>query len=248
MSKKKKPRRLKRRVRAQTGTKQQPTGKYRQGDAVRVKPGTACPDAPTLDLSGWQGRVTDLTHANFSDPTIGFAWDSISLRAMPAWFIEDAERNGLDWSAMYLGLDDVEPAKPRDTELEVAQAQEEIAARFGWLGIGPEGERIQGVVNTAADDMDEWEVLLAWEEHLGRSLQFPFEAEVYEFQERGPLQAGDRLTVLGIEDVDDLYGIIASCRKGQRRYYFPLADLAAVDENSPNAQPTQDYRVWFANR
>jgi hypothetical protein len=26
------------------------------------------------------------------------------------------------------------------------------------------------------------------------------------------------------------------------------ADLAAVGEDSPNAQPVQEYRVWFANR
>jgi hypothetical protein len=250
MSKKKKPRRLKRRVRAQTDTKKQPTSdKYREGDVVRVKPGTACPGAPDLDLSGWQGRVIDLTEANdASEPAIGFAWDSISLRAMPAWFIEDAERNGLDWGTMYLGLDDVEPAEPRDADWDVEQVREEIAARFGWLGIGPEGERIQAVVNSAEDNTDEWETLLAWEEHLRQNLQFPFEAEVYEFQERGPLQVGDRLTALGIEDVDDLYGIIVSCRKGAERYHFPLADLAVADENSPNAQPTQDYRVWFANR
>ncbi len=248
MTKKKKPRRLKRHLRTQTGPKKQPAGPYREGDAVRVKPGTTCPDVPDLDIGSWQGRVTDLTHANDSDPTIGFAWDSISLRAMPAWYIEDSERKGLGWSTMYLGLDEVEPAEPRDTEPEVAQAQEEIAARFGWLGIGPEGESIQEVVNTAIDNMDEWAVLLAWEEHLGQKLRFPFEAEVDEFQERGPLQTGDRLTVLGIEDIDDLYGIIVSCRKGGRRYHFPLADLAAVDENSPNAQPIQDYRVWFANR
>jgi len=44
------------------------------------------------------------------------------------------------------------------------------------------------------------------------------------------------------------YGIIVSCRKGRERYDFLLADLAAVDEDSPNAQPIQDHRVWFANR
>jgi hypothetical protein len=249
MSKKKKPKRLKRRVRPQTETKKPPAGQYREGDAVRVKPGTACPDAPDLDIGGWQGRVTDVTHVHDpSDPALGFAWDSISLQAMPAWFIEESEREGLDWSQIYLGLDDVEPAEPRDTQGDVEEVREEIAARFGWLGIGPEGERIQAVVNSAEDSTNEWEVLQAWEEHLGRSLQFPFEAEVHEFQERGPLQAGDRLTVLGIEDVDDLYGVLVSCRQGRRRYVFPLADLAAVGEDSPNAQPVQDYRVWFANR
>jgi hypothetical protein len=71
---------------------------------------------------------------------------------------------------------------------------------------------------------------------------------VDEFQERGPLRAGDRLTVLGIEDTDDLYGVIVSCRRGRQRYDFPLADLAAVDESSPNATTIQEYRVWFANR
>ena len=118
----------------------------------------------------------------------------------------------------------------------------------GWLGIEPEGEHIQEVVNAAEDSTDEWSVMLAWEEHLRRNLEFPFEAEINEFQEYGPLQAGDRLTALGIEDVDDLYGVIVSCRRGRRRYDCPLADLAAVDENSPNAQPVQDYGVWFANR
>ena len=42
---------------------------YQEGDAVRVKAGTACPDAPDLDISGWQGRITDLSQAdNESEP------------------------------------------------------------------------------------------------------------------------------------------------------------------------------------
>jgi hypothetical protein len=190
-----------------------------------------------------------VTHARDpSDPTFGLAWDSICLRALPPWFIEESVREGLDWSEMYLGLDEVEPAEPRDMERDVEAVRADIAARFGWLGIGPEGENIQAVVNSAADNTDEWEILKAWEKHLRRGLQFSFGAEVDEFQERGPLRVGDRLTVLGIKDVDDRYGVIVSCRQGQQHYDFPLADLAAIDEDSPNAQPVQDYRVWFANR
>ena len=222
---------------------------YKVGDAVRVKAGTACPDAPSLDISGWQGRITDLTHADAeSEPVIGFAWDSLSLQAMPAWFIEDSELTGLGWSKMYLRPDEIEPAKPRDTEEDVARVRDQIEADSSWLCIGPEGASIQAVVSSAEDKTDEWQVMIAWEKHLRRSLQFPFEAKVDEFQERGPLRAGDRLTVLRIEDVDDLYGVLVSCRSGWRRCSFPLADLAAVDENSPNAQPIQEYRAWFANR
>ena len=106
---------------------------YREGDPVRVKPGTACPDASELDFSGWQGRVSDLSWVDDdSDPTIGFAWDSISLRAMPTWFIEDSELNGLDWARMYLSTDQVEPAEPRDTEQDVERARREIEARSSF--------------------------------------------------------------------------------------------------------------------
>lgn len=222
---------------------------YQVGDAVRVKAGTACPDAPDLDISGWQGRITDLTQADAeSEPVIGFAWDSLSLQAMPAWFIEDSELKGLGWSLMYLRPSEIEPAEPRDTEEDVARVRDQIEANSSWFYIGPEGDSIQAVVNSAEDNTNEWQVMLAWEKHLSQSLRFPFEAEVDEFQERGPLRAGDRLTVLRIEIVDDLYGVIVSCRKGRQRYDFPLADLAAIDEGSPNAQPIRDYRVWFANR
>jgi hypothetical protein len=31
-------------------------------------------------------------------------------------------------------------------------------------------------------------------------------------------------------------------------YVFPLSDLQAVDEYSPNSQPIMDYSTWFANR
>jgi len=222
---------------------------YQRGDAVRAKAGTACPDAPDLDISGWQGRITDLTHADAeSEPAIGFAWDSLSLQAIPAWFIEDSVQKGLGWSTMYLRPNEIEPAKPRDTEEDVARVRDKIKADFEWFFIGPEGASIQAVVNSAGDNADEWQVMIAWEKHLRQSLRFPSEVEVDEFQERGPLRAGDRLTMLGIEDVDDLYGVLVSCRRGWRRCSFPLADLAAVDENSPNAQPIQDYRMWFANR
>jgi hypothetical protein len=133
MAKKKKPQRLKRRVRPQAGTKKQPAGQYREGDAVRVKPGTACPDAPDLDIGGWQGRVTDLTWANdTSDPTIGFAWDSISLRAMPPWFIEEAERQGLDWIfARHNGVTALTDCQGAANMLYFAQIKESLAHTEG---------------------------------------------------------------------------------------------------------------------
>lgn len=220
---------------------------YQQADCIQVKPGTVCPDAPNLDISGWQGRVVDLQWVEAEEPVIGLAWDSISLQALPDWYIKESEREGFDWARMYLSLDEIEPAEPRDTERDVKRAKSHIERRFGWFSIGPEGERIQAVVNSAKG-RGEWPVMKAWTKHLRRQLQFPFAARVDEYQEHGSLQAGDRLTVTGIVDVDDLYGVIVSCRQKREHFSFPLADLAAWDKNSPNAQLVDDYRVWFANR
>jgi len=98
------------------------------------------------------------------------------------------------------------------------------------------------------DPDDEMALLYAWEDYLNERLDFPFEAEAAEFQERGPLQAGDRVKVTGINLVDDLYGVIVDLRVGRRKYAFPLCDLEVTDARSPNDQLVQDYAVWFANR
>ena len=93
------------------------------------------------------------------------------------------------------------------------------------------------------------DILAAWRAELERTLRFPFEAIVDEFQDRGPFRADDRVTVLRFHQVaDEVYGILVICRKGQRLYEFPLSDLAAHDKKSPNADAIQDYRVWHANR
>jgi len=65
---------------------------------------------------------------------------------------------------------------------------------------------------------------------------------------RRPLKFGNRLTVIDIEDFDDLYGIIVGVTYKKRRYSFPLCDLEVVDRNSENFIPVDDYSIWFANR
>jgi len=91
-------------------------------------------------------------------------------------------------------------------------------------------------------------VLGAWEEHLDKKLRYPFEAVIAEFQERGPLQGGDKVAVTGNADAtDEMYGIIVDVRVDRREYAFPLCDLEVTDKKSPNFQLVKDYVVWFAN-
>lgn len=95
---------------------------------------------------------------------------------------------------------------------------------------------------------DEMAAFAAWEEHLNKVLSFPFEAVVDEFQDRGPLRSGDKVTVQSIVHVDGLYGILVQIKHKRRRSDFPLCDLEALSSNSSNYRFLREYVVWFANR
>jgi hypothetical protein len=219
--------------------------KFKIGQTVKVKIGVLCPDDSEFDLSGWTGRIIDLVEDE--EPTIGIEFDSITLKSMPEKFIKKSEQEDLDWSRIYLDVNDVERTKSRDTEQEAKIVRNEIKKHFEWIGIGSGGELIQSVINSA-ESFKEWDALKAWEKYLEENLQFPFETLIHEYQERGPLNEGDKLKVFGIELVDDHYGIIVACRKERKRYDFPLVDLKVTEKKSINSNIIEAYRTWFANR
>jgi len=148
---------------------------------------------------------------------------------------------------MMLEAREVELTRPRDTKEAIARVIDELRRKYAWSWLGEEGQAI-GQVLAGVDPDDEMAILHAWEDHLSHHLAFPFEAQVSEYQDRGTLQAGDRVKVTGIGLVDDLYGVIVDLRHGRRKHAFPLCNLEVVDERSPNHQLVQDYAVWFANR
>jgi hypothetical protein len=219
--------------------------KFKIGQTVKVRNGVLCPDDSEFDLSGWTGRIIDLVEDE--EPTIGIEFDSITLKSMPEKFIKKSEQEDLDWSRIYLDVNDVERTKSRDTEQEAKIVRNEIKKHFEWIGIGSEGELIQSVINSA-ESFKEWDALKAWEKYLEKNLQFPFETFIHEYQGRGPLNEGDKLKVFGIELVDDHYGIIVACRKERKRYDFPLVDLKVTEKKSINSNIIEAYRTWFANR
>lgn len=221
--------------------------RLRKGDTVRAKDGVICPDRENMSIAGWQGRLVDTSEAEGAEPTVGIAWDSVTLKAMPVEYIEDCEKQGLDWAGMYLSPHELEPVAARDSEAEAKRCRRGMEGRFHWLGLDDEGKRIFGVIG-AVDPDDEWEILKAWESHLKKTLSFPFEAKVSEYQERGPLRAGDSVRVRAISDVDDLAGVLVDVRHGSQEYVFPLCDLTVVGKKSKNYLPVKDYSVWFANR
>ena len=216
------------------------------GDSVIIKPGVEDPDFGG-DIGGWQGRVTELRADQQGVPLIDLQWDSLTLRKIPPSAIEHCEEEGLDWSTMGLYAHDVEHAQPRDKPRDVERALAELASQHAFAYLGEQGRRIRKAL-AQADEEDDMDAFAAWSDYLEEHLAFPFEAEVSEFQERGPLRVGDRVKVTGIRDIEDLYGILVDVRMGHRKFVFPLCDLKAVDQKSSNYELTDDYAVWFANR
>lgn len=99
---------------------------YEIGASVRVVDGVCDPDYPEVDIGGWQGRVFDLSEDDDGESLLGIQWDSVTLQHMPRRIITRAERDGIEFSVMYLHAKDVQRASPRDTSRDAVRLAEEI--------------------------------------------------------------------------------------------------------------------------
>jgi hypothetical protein len=187
-----------------------------------------------------------VSEINTQENRICIEWDSYTLKRMPSEVIEQSEYNGLDWRRMFLQIDEVETSQARDTKEDVNSTIDYLNKEYWWFGFGEEGKRIAAVINKVNCEKEN-ETYNAWEEHLKEVLDFPFNAEIAEPQEKGPFQSGDKVKVSGIEMHDDLYGIIMTVHLERRKYAFPLCELDVIDKLSTNYQPVEDYKIWFAN-
>lgn len=213
------------------------------GDSVVVKKGIVDSDSG-VDMGGWQGKITEISKDEKGETSICVSWDSITLKNMPRSFLEESEEEGLDWQRYYLCLEDLESAQSRDAEKDVAKVVDEIMKNIGWYSLGEEGKRIQKVIGGIDD---ECEASDAWKRYLEKKLSFPFEAKVSEPQNRGRLKQRDKVTVLNISGLDNLWGVIAAIKCGSEELDFPLCDLTVLGKKPSNKQIVSDYAVWYAN-
>mgnify|MGYP002713006719 CR=1 FL=1 len=216
--------------------------RFKLGDSVRFQGGEIDEDSGT-DMSGWQGRVTEI---NEKQNFLLVALDSITLKSLSREYLEECEEEGLSWSEYGIGFDSVGPAKPRDTEKDVEESIAELSNSLRWVYLGAEGREINAILTGADDTVAQ---MKAWEVYLKKTLTFPFTAKISEWQKpSSSLQAGHKVRVMGFEALDEWYGVLVKIKKGGRPFQFPLCDLEVVAHNSPNHAPIQLYAVWYANR
>ncbi len=216
--------------------------KFNIGDSIVVKSAVKDPDTNS-DIGGWQGRISEPQDSNI----VCIDWDSITLNKMLSSDIKKSEQEGMIWDQMYLDISEIELVSPRDTEEDVKRTYDEIYNKHMWLHLGEEGECIQSVLSGISPD-DYWDAFTAWEGYLENELCFPFEAVVDESQERGPLQTGNQVTICGLNDIEERYGILVEIEYRKINYVFALADLEVIQKDIQNYSPVKAYVIWFANR
>ena len=213
------------------------------GDTVKVRQGFKDPDTD-FDMGGWHGRITQLFPEE-NGASINF--DSQTLRDMPTRYMDVCEVEGYSWQEYGYDLTDLIKVESRDTPAEAKAVAAEIEKQRIYSDWGKEGPEIRRIIQSVDPD-NEMSHLDAWGEYLEENLRFPFAAIVDSWQERGPLQSGNKARVHAIEDADEHYGIIVKLRYGRKQYHIPLCELAAADKESPEYRLIDLYRTWFANR
>jgi hypothetical protein len=100
---------------------------FKLGDSVKVKEGARDEDFD-VDIGGWQGRVFEVLYSEEDAFSLHIEWDSLTMKSMDVGLIEKCVKEGLDWEAMFLEPDVLQPADPRDTLEDVARTFDKIIA------------------------------------------------------------------------------------------------------------------------
>jgi hypothetical protein len=212
------------------------------GSRVRLKRGVVDPEYPDMPLGGWLGTVVEIEEGSYL-----VRWDQTTLEAVHPIYRERCERDGVDFTGMWLQKEELEADAGGPLRIEqftkivgepasLDEQEDRIRTVFGLIGDEP------------IPDVD-GETLLVFYTHLMAHASLPFEAKYS--KETGPAwNITSAITVLGLTDPgkypDEDYGLFCTARQSKRTIELPLADVE-VDEDNPQLQVFDDYAYWFAN-
>ena len=237
------------------------------GDSVRVRQGILDPDTNKFDMSGWQGRIRDITRQSGSS-SIEVAWDSITLNHLPKAFVENSIEEGYDYSTMFLGMEDLELTEPRDKESDIEKALEKIEGQYHHSAYDEQEKRIATIL--ATDDLmvtDENQrkyfdflkkniqdnILLTGAEDFSWEEKYLFggwsKKEYEELKKTRPSYTDKFEFIELMEDIDEAYGVMAKVKrvKDKKLFELPLWDLKCIDQNSKSDEYISDYSFWMTN-
>lgn len=95
------------------------------GDVVKVNKGEKIPDL-NIDMTGWRGRIIEITKDISGSKLYIVAWDSKTLQNMGIKIIKRLDKEKIDWEKDFFFRDSIKKSKPRDTEKDVKKTVTEI--------------------------------------------------------------------------------------------------------------------------
>lgn len=231
---------------------------FKVGDWVKVKKGIVVPDNPEYCIENWKGKIIKEFSAEADELVVLIKWDSQTLKKMPTDFIKECIHDGLEFSEMGLGINEIECTEPGDYEEDPDKMiQALISFHTESLFIKRDenskyyDEQEQRIVKIldGVDIENEEKVTEKWAKYLDVNLEFPFKAEVIDiYRNIKGLDVGDVVNVKKIEGIHDSYGVVVEVRKRLRNYDLPLSDLEVCVKNSKNYNNVDDYNFWFENK
>ena len=98
------------------------------------------------------------------------------------------------------------------------------------------------------DCYDEFEARSGWHCYLEDTLSFPFEAKCVAVRKSSPLEPGERVTVIGMDDdeEDELGEMNVVVRWQGREFSAPLAQLEGIGVDEDTAEAIADWHYWVA--
>jgi hypothetical protein len=217
---------------------------FKRQDSVIVRSGIQEPGREHNDLSGWQGRVIDFIEGENGKILALVEWDSYTLEHMPGTFIKERAEHTWEWEALALDVRWLEPTKPRDSYHRVERVQARISADHFWPLIPSAGKRIAEFMKTL-DPNDDRSIFASWQEYLAVRIGMPFETCIERNSTGCPALKGDFVTVISLSQYDTLTGVLVQARYKNQVIQIPLANLIVLNENSPNYNLVDDYKLWY---
>lgn len=223
----------------------QETDRYiHKGDSVRIKSGVTDIESGVA-LQGWQGRILELFEDDDGNLLSYIRWDSQTIEKMPLDFINYCLKKDLEWLEIVIGIENIEPAEPRDSVDEAEWARVRMLAKYTWSNLGNPGRQIWKIL-LDGEKAGCLSILGIWEKHLRTCLDFPFHASLIR-EESYPQESTVQVMVLDLCGYDETYGVVCLVKTPEKEIILPLIDIN-IPPGAKN-QPCLDlYYLWFSHR
>ncbi len=188
-----------------------------------------------LALGNMIGRVESVYYDHKRVIIYEIELDSISLNKLNIEFVKDAIENNTDFQNFEIKEADLRKCQTRDKLTDTHGAYRRLLHKYTWYFLDEAAQkRLFSILlqAPAESDFDNW-----WM-HFDKVLKFPIQAKSRGLME---FRKGEKMKIVGIEGINEEYGVIVNMNYRKSRGTYPLFDLMADGKETKAKQVLEDY-------